>query len=133
MLLKPKSEKAVSSTKQHRMIRLLAFAAIIVSVVFVIYTIISRKIQIQNYNKRYAEVTEQLSVVEGQIEQKVGILYELGEKFDTHNERIQQMIENLKSTDLRNDLEAYIEEMARDKLDFANGDERIYYVIPSGK
>lgn len=26
----------------------------------------------------------------------------------------------------------YIEEMARDKLDFANGDERIYYVIPAG-
>lgn len=108
MSLKQRSQKAVSNTKRHGLIRLLAFAAIIVSVVFVGYTIISDNIQIRNNNKRLNDLTEQTNAMKAKNEQITGYL------------------ENDKN------LEAYIEEIARDKLDFANGDERIYYVIPAG-
>lgn len=108
MSLKPKSEKAVSNIKHHGLIRLLAFAAIIVSIVFVGYTIISDNIQIRNNNKRLEDLTQQTNAM------------------NAKNEQITGYLENDKN------LETYIEEIARDKLDFANGDERIYYVIPSG-
>lgn len=108
MLSKQKSEKAVSAKKHHGFIKLLAFAAIIVSVVFTGYTIISDSMQIKKNKAREAELIEQTVAVLAQNEQMTGYL-ENDEKRKT-----------------------YIEEMARDKLDFANGDERIYYVIPAG-
>ncbi|MBQ8195347.1 MAG: septum formation initiator family protein [Oscillospiraceae bacterium] len=30
------------------------------------------------------------------------------------------------------DMDEYIEAMARDKLNYANPDERVYYIVPSG-
>lgn len=108
MLSKPKSEKAHENTKRHGFIRLLAFAAIIVIVVFVGYTIISDNIQIRNNNQRLEELTEQTDAINAKNEQIAGYL---------ENDR---------------NLEEYIEDVARDKLDFANADERIFYVIPAG-
>lgn len=107
MLLKQKSEKA-HDKRQHGLVRILAFAAIVITVVFVGYTIISDNIKIRENKERLKELTEQTEAMKAKNEQITGYL------------------ENDKN------LEEYIEGIARDKLDFANGDERIFYVIPAG-
>ena len=107
MLLRQKSEKA-HDKKRHGLVGILAFAAIVVTVVFVGYTIIHDNIEIRENKQRLSELTAQTEAINAQNEQITGYL------------------ENEKS------LKEYIERIARDKLDFANGDERIFYVIPSG-
>lgn len=107
MLLKQKSEKA-HERRRHGLVRILAFAAIVITVVFVGYTIISDNIKIRENKERLKELTEQTNAMKAKNEQITGYL------------------ENDKN------LEEYIEGIARDKLDFANGDERIFYVIPAG-
>ena len=108
MSLKQPSGKVRENYKRHGFIRFLAFAAVIVAVVFVGYTIISDNISIRENEQKLQELTAQTEAMEAKNEQITGYL------------------ENDKN------LEAYIEEIARDKLDFANGDERIFYVIHSG-
>ena len=107
MLLKQKSEKA-HEKRRHGLVRILAFAAIIVTVVFVGYTIIHDNIEIRENKQRLSELTAQTEAMKAKNEQITGYL------------------ENDKN------LKEYIEGIARDKLDFANGDERIFYVIPAG-
>lgn len=107
MLSKHGSEK-VSEKKRNGLVRILAFSALVVMIVYVGFSIISNNIQIRNNKQRLEELTEQTNAMKARNEQITGYL------------------ENNKN------LEAYIEEIARDKLDFANGDERIFYVIPAG-
>ena len=107
MSLKQGSER-VREKKRHGLVRILAFAAVVVMIVYVGFTIISDNIQIRNNKQQLQELTEQTNAIKARNEQITGYL------------------ENNKN------LEAYIEEIARDKLDFANGDERIFYVIPAG-
>lgn len=107
MLFTQKSEKA-HEKRRHGLVRILAFAAIIITVVFVGYTIISDNIKIREYKQQLSELTEQTNAV------------------NAKNEQIMGYLENSKK------LEEYIEIIARDKLDFANGDERIFYVVPAG-
>lgn len=108
MLLKPKSPKVRENTHKHRLIRVLAATAVIVTVIFVGYRIITDNIQIKNNNRRLEELTAQTNAVKAENEQITGYL------------------ENNKN------LETYIEKIARDRLDYANPDERIYYFIPAG-
>lgn len=108
MSLKQQSEKAREKYRRHGLVRFLAFAAVVVAVVFVGYTIIRDKVSIRENEQKLIELKEQTAAMEAKNEQITGYL------------------ENDKN------LEAYIEQIARDKLDFANGDERIFYVIPSG-
>ena len=108
MSSKPGSGKAREKKKHHGLVGLLAFAALIVMAVYVGFTIISDNIQIRNNKQQLEELTAQTNAMKAKNEQITGYL------------------ENDKN------LEAYIEEIARDKLDFANGDERIFYVIPAG-
>lgn len=107
MLFKQKSEKA-HEKRRHGPIRILAFAAIVITVVFVGYTIISDNIKIRENKERLKELTEQTDTMKARNEQLTGFLND-PEKF-----------------------KEYIEKEARDKLDFANGDEIIFHVIPSG-
>ena len=107
MSLKQGSEKA-REKKRHGLVNVLAFAALIVMIVYVGFSIISNNIQIRNNKQQLQELTEQTNAMKAKNEQITGYL------------------ENNKN------LEAYIEEIARDKLDFANGEERIFYVIPAG-
>lgn len=93
--------------KRHGFVRILAVAALSVIAVYVVYSIINDSIDIRENEKQYEELKSQTESVEEQ------------------NEQIQAYL---------NDdayLDKYIEEMARDKLDYANSDERIYYVIPA--
>ena len=108
MSLKPRSEKAREKQKRHGLVRILAYAALVVMIIYVGFSIISNNIQIRNNKQQLKELTEQTNAIKARNEQITGYL------------------ENNKN------LEAYIEEIARDKLDFANGDERIFYVIPAG-
>lgn len=104
----PKSGKARKKTKGGGLVRILAYAALAVMVVYVGFSIISNNIQIRNNKQQLKELTEQTNAMKARNEQITGYL------------------ENNKN------LEAYIEEIARDKLDFANSDEKIFYVIPAG-
>ena len=108
MSSKQKSEKAREKTKNNGLVRVLAYAALIVMIVYVGFSIISDNIQIRNNKQMLKELTEQTNAMKARNEQITGYL------------------ENDKN------LEAYIEEIARDKLDFANIDEKIFYVIPAG-
>lgn len=107
MLFAQKSEKA-HEKRRHGLVKILAFTAIIITAVFVGYTIISDNIKIREYKQQLNELTEQTNTVTARNEQLTGFL------------------ENPQK------LEEYIEMIARDKLDFANGDERIFYVVPAG-
>lgn len=108
MSSKQRSEKAREKNRRHGLVGILAFAAFIVMMVYVGFSIISDNIQIRNNKQQLQELTEQTNAMKARNDQITGYL------------------ENDKS------LEAYIEEIARDKLDFANSDERIFYVIPAG-
>lgn len=108
MSSKQESKRVHEKTKRHGLIRVLSFAAIIVVVVYVGYSIITDNIQIRNNKQKLAELTEQTAAIQAQ------------------NEQINGYLENDKN------LEGYIEDIARDKLDYANADERIYYVVPAG-
>ena len=75
--------------------------------VFVVYSIISDSIQIQNNLQKYDELVSETNTLTAE------------------NEQINVYLENDEA------LDQYIEDIARDKLDFADPDERIYYVVPS--
>lgn len=109
MSSKLKSQKVYEKTNRRGLIRILALAAIIVSVVFVGYTIINDNIKIRENNERLKDLTEQTEAMKAK------------------NEQIEGYLANDKN------LENYIENIARDKLDFAGADERIYYVVPAGQ
>lgn len=109
MSSKLRSQKRHEKTNRRGLIRFLAFAAVIVSAVFVGYKIINANIEIREYNELLKELTEKTEAMKAK------------------NEQIEGYLSNEKN------LENYIENMARDKLDFAAADERIYYVIPAGQ
>lgn len=102
------SGKVREKNRPNRLVRILAFSAIVITVIFVGYKIISDNIQIRNNIERLQQLKLETNAMNAKNEQISGYL---------------ENDENLK---------AYIEGIARDKLDFANGDERIYYVVPAG-
>lgn len=110
MQLKLKSLEA-HEVKRNKsgFVRVLAFTAVIVVAVYVVASIISNKISIRNNTEKYNELVKQTN--------------ELNEE----NEKIAGYLEN------DSNLAEYIENIARERLDYANPDERIYYVVPSGE
>ncbi len=97
----------MKNKKRHGLVRILAVAALSVIAVYVVYSIINDSIAIRENQKQYEELKSQTESIEEQNEQIQTYLND-----DTY-------------------LDKYIEEMARDKLDYANSNERIYYVIPA--
>lgn len=94
---------------KHGFVRFLAIAAVLVTAVYVIVSIISNKIAIRDNMAKYNELVEQTNSI------------------NEENERISGYLEN------DSNLDEYIENIARERLDYANPDERIYYVVPSGE
>ncbi len=97
----------MNNNKRHRLVRVLAGTALSVVAVYVVYSIINDSIDIRENEKKYEE------------------LKKMTESVEEENEQIQTYLDD------DTYLDKYIEEMARDKFDFANSDERIYYVIPA--
>ena len=85
---------------------MLAFTAGIMVAVFVVVSIVSTNISISNYEQQYEDLVAQTSAVE-----------------DSNDEIRRYLDEDA-------DMDEYIEDMARSKLDFAMPDERVYYVVP---
>lgn len=106
MSFKLRSDEATTPRKKHRVLRTVVFAACVLGVVFVVSNIISTNISIANYQQQYDELVAQTSAVE-----------------DSNDEIRRYLDENA-------DMDEYIEDMARSKLDFAKPDERVYYVVP---
>ncbi|MGN0679162.1 MAG: septum formation initiator family protein [Oscillospiraceae bacterium] len=107
MSLKRVSEKAHKNKKHHSIVSILAGLAVCVVLVFVAFSIINDSIDIRDNQKKYEELKRQTESVE------------------EDNEKIQTYLDDDAY------LDKYIEDMARNKFDFANSDERIYYVIPA--
>lgn len=107
MSLRRRSSEARENKKRHGLVRFLAGTAVLVAAVYVAYSIISDNLAIKSNMERYEELLAETDAVTAQNEQIDGYL---------------------KSSE---SLDEYIKEIARDKLDYANPDERIFYVVPS--
>ena len=85
------------------------FAAIACSILagFIIFSIISTNIRINESKRQYEELLSQTEIV---LE---------------NNASISRYLED------NADMDQYIEEIAREKLDYANPDERVYYIVPA--
>lgn len=105
MSLLRKSQEA-REKKRHGLVRFLAGAAVLVVAVYVAYSIISDNIEIKNNMERYNRLLAETNAIEAK------------------NEQISGYLQN------DDNLDDYITDIARDKLDYANADERIYYVVP---
>ena len=110
MSLKLRSQEATTPRKKRSFVGLLAFVACVLGVVFFVVSMVSSNMKISQYQQQYDELVAQTSAVE-----------------DSNEEIRRYLDENA-------DMDEYIEDMARNKLDFAKPDERVYYVVPdSGK
>ena len=107
MSSKQTSGEVCNSPKKHRLFRILVGAALLVVAVFVVYVLISDMMQIQKDTETYNKLVNQTNAV------------------NEENAQITNYLENDAN------LKEYIEEIAREKLDYANPDERIYYVVPA--
>lgn len=107
MSLRHRSDEARENKKRHGFVRFLAGTAVLVVVVYVAYSIISDSIAIKNNTERYEQLLAETNAVKAK------------------NEQINGYLNSAES------LDEYIKDIARDKLDFANPDERIFYVVPS--
>lgn len=101
------SGEVCNNPKKHRLFRILVGAALLVIAVFVVYVLISDMMQIQKDTETYNNLVNQTNAV------------------NEENAQITNYLENDAN------LKEYIEEIAREKLDYANPDERIYYVVPA--
>lgn len=75
--------------------------------IFIVYVLVSDMMQIQKDTETYNNLVAKTNAV------------------NEENAQITNYLENDAN------LKEYIEEIAREKLDYANPDERIYYVVPS--
>ncbi|MDE7192745.1 MAG: septum formation initiator family protein [Oscillospiraceae bacterium] len=109
MSFKLRSQEARETRKKHGFVSILARIAVAIVSVAIVYIIINDQIQINEYNAQYEELLEKT------------------------NQTLEENAEISRYLDDDANLDEYIESIAREKLDFANPDERIYYIIPSSK
>ena len=109
MSLKQKSQEAHEKKNRRGPVYFLASVAIVLFAVFAVIAVVQDQISIRENTQKYNELAAQTN--------------EINER----NEQIKAYLEDEEK------LNEYIENMARDKLDYANPNERIYYVIPSGE
>lgn len=94
-------------SEKRGIVSVLAFTAIAVLCVYVAYSIISDNVQIKEYQQQYDSLSAELQEVE------------------ESNAEINRYLED------GTDLDSYIENKAREKLDYAKPDEKIFYIVPS--
>lgn len=106
MSLRLSSNEARRNVRHHGLISIIAGVACLIAVVYVIYSVVADSITIKEQTAEYNELVKQTEEVK---------------------ERNAQINDYLNGG---GNLDEYIENMARDKFDYANPDERIYYVVP---
>ena len=107
MSLKLKSNEVRENVSNHGFIKVFAAIACSILAGFIVFSIISTNIRIRESKETYEALVKQTEDV---LEQNASISRYLEDGAD---------------------MDEYIEEIARDKLDFANPDERVYYIVPS--
>lgn len=100
------SEKAHERKTHSGFIRMIAWVAAGVLAVFCAYTVVNYSIKMKELNKEYNELVAQTRRVE------------------ESNDEISRYLEDGAN------LDEYIERMAREKLDYAMPDEKIFYIVP---
>lgn len=98
----------VHEKSNHGFIRTLLYIAGSILVGFIVFSIITTNMQINEDKQKYEELLQQTEAVEEE------------------NASIERYLVD------GADMDEYIEAMARDKLNYANPDERVYYIVPSG-
>lgn len=106
MSLKLRSDEASTPKRHGGFVRFAAFAACIVLAVFVVVSVVSSNMKLNEYEQQYEQLVAETASVQ-----------------DSNDEIRRYLEENA-------DLDEYIENMAREKLDFARPDERVYYIVP---
>lgn len=109
MPLKQRSQEAHEKKKPRGPVHFLASIAILLFAGFAVFAVVRDQISIRENMQKYNELVSKTNEV------------------NENNEQITAYLED------EDKLKEYIENMARDKLDYANPDERIYYVIPAGE
>ena len=102
----PRSKEATMPKKRGGLIRIAAFAAGILLAGYAVFSIVSSNIKINEYEQQYNELVAQTQAVQ-----------------DSNDEISRYLEEGA-------DMDKYISDMARNKLDYARPDERVYYVVP---
>lgn len=102
----PGSREATTPKKRSGFITVAAFAAGVLLAGYAVFSIVSSNIKINEYEQQYNELVAQTQAVQDS------------------NDEIRRYLEE------GADMDEYIEDMARNKLDYARPDERVYYVVP---
>ncbi len=108
MSLKLKSEE-VRENKPSGFIKIFVCIASTILFGFIVFSIVSSEIEINKNEELYNQLLQQTDAVQEE------------------NDSIERYLREGANMD------EYIEEIARDKLNFANPDERVYYIVPSGE
>lgn len=96
-------------SKRNGLVRMSAYIAGVILIGFIVFSIISTNMKINESKAQYNELVTQTNNV---LEENASIERYLGEDAN---------------------MDQYIEDIARDKLDFATPDERVYYIVPSSE
>lgn len=107
MSFKLRSGEVVENKNNHGFVRILVYIAGTILLGFIIFSVINTNIKIEENKAKYNELVTQTDILNEQ------------------NASIERYLNNNANMD------EYIEEMAREKLDYANPDERVYYIVPS--
>lgn len=106
MSLKPMSSGGTIPKKRHGFLRLITTLAVIIMAAFVIMSVTSSGMKLKEYEQEYEQLVNETAAVKDS------------------NEEIRRFLEE------DADMSGYIENKAREKLDFARQDERVYYIVP---
>ena len=107
MSLELRSKEVKETGKKRGLVTWLAYAAGVLLAGFVVFSIVTTNMRINEYQAQYETLSDAVSAM------------------NDSNEEIQRYL------DEEANLDEYIEKIARDKLDYANPDERVYYVVPA--
>lgn len=107
MSFKLRSDEVREAAGRNGLVKIFAYIAGTILIGFIVFSIITTNSKINDNKLQYEELVSQTNAV---LEENASI-----ERY-LHDDA---------------NMDGYIEEIARDKLDFANPDERVYYIVPS--
>lgn len=107
MSFKLRSDEVREAKSRNGLVKIFAYIAGTILIGFIVFSVITTNAKINENKLKYEELVSQTNAV---LEENASI-----ERY-LHDDA---------------NMDGYIEEIARDKLDFANPDERVYYIVPS--